>query len=61
VTEKGTLCGSGDISIESFPGPGDDDGRGGVVVLSACSMLAMTFTIQKDNRTPTTECTKKIG
>ena len=33
--ENGALCGSGDMSIESLPGPGDEDGRGGVVV---CSM-----------------------
>lgn len=33
-TTKGALCGRGEISIESFPGPGDEDGIGGVVVLS---------------------------
>lgn len=31
---KGALCGSGDISMGSFPGPGEDDGIGGVVELS---------------------------
>jgi hypothetical protein len=33
--EKGALCGRGEISIESKPGPGDDEGNGGVVVVSA--------------------------
>jgi hypothetical protein len=28
---KGSLCGSGEISIESFPNAGDEDGIGGVV------------------------------
>ena len=28
----GALCGNGDISIESLPGPGDDEGGGGVVM-----------------------------
>ena len=31
---KGALCGSGDISMGSFAGPGEDDGIGGVVELS---------------------------
>lgn len=31
----GCLCGRGEISIRSFIGPGEDDGRGGVVTLSA--------------------------
>ncbi len=35
VTTKGALWGRGDISIVSFPGPGEDDGIGGVVVPSA--------------------------
>ncbi len=34
VTMKGALCGSGDISIESFPGPGEEEGRGGVLARS---------------------------
>ena len=34
TAENGGLCGSGDISIESFPTPGEDDGRGGVIVFS---------------------------
>jgi hypothetical protein len=34
VAMKGALCGKGDMSIESFPGPGEDDGRGGVVMFS---------------------------
>ena len=28
------MWGSGDISIDSFPGPGEEDGRGGVVTHS---------------------------
>ena len=32
---NGALCGRGDMSIESLTGPGDEEGRGGVVVLSA--------------------------
>ena len=39
--ENGALCGRGDISIESFPGPGDDDGRGGVVVCSATVSIGL--------------------
>lgn len=35
TTLNGTLCGSGEISIESFPGPGEDEGIGGVVMPSA--------------------------
>jgi hypothetical protein len=34
-TKCGCLCGSGEISIRSFIGPGEDDGRGGVVTHSA--------------------------
>ena len=34
VTTKGTLWGSGDISIDSFPGPGEDEGSGGVLARS---------------------------
>ena len=34
LTTNGTLCGSGDISIESIPGPGEDDGSGGVLTFS---------------------------
>lgn len=33
-TLNGALCGSGDMSIESFPGPGEDEGIGGVVMPS---------------------------
>lgn len=35
TTEKGALWGRGEMSIESIPGPGDEDGKGGVVVVSA--------------------------
>ena len=35
TTLNGILCGSGEMSIESFPGPGDDEGIGGVVMPSA--------------------------
>lgn len=31
---KGALCGKGDMSIESFAGPGEDEGIGGVNVFS---------------------------
>ena len=31
VTMKGALWGNGDISIESFAGPGEEDGSGGVL------------------------------
>ena len=34
VTMKGALWGSGDISIESFPGPGEEEGSGGVLARS---------------------------
>ena len=34
VEVKGALWGSGDISIGSMPGAGDDDGIGGVVIPS---------------------------
>ena len=34
VTTKGALWGSGEISIESLPGPGEDEGSGGVLARS---------------------------
>lgn len=34
VTMKGALWGSGDISIESIPGPGEEEGSGGVLARS---------------------------
>ena len=34
VITKGALWGSGDISIESFPGPGEEEGSGGVLARS---------------------------
>lgn len=34
---KGALWGSGDMSMESFPGPGEDDGIGGVLTFSVLS------------------------
>ena len=34
VTTKGALWGSGEISIESFPGPGEEEGSGGVLARS---------------------------
>lgn len=34
AVEKGALCGRGEMSIGSLPGPGEDEGRGGVVMLS---------------------------
>ena len=34
VTTKGALWGSGDISIDSFPGPGEEEGSGGVLARS---------------------------
>ena len=35
VTTNGALWGRGEISIESLPGPGEEDGMGGVTALSA--------------------------
>jgi hypothetical protein len=32
--QRGCLWGRGEISMRSFMGPGEDDGRGGVVTLS---------------------------
>lgn len=37
ATANGALWGSGDISMESFPGPGEDDGIGGVLTFSILS------------------------
>lgn len=34
VTAKGALWGSGDISIDSFAGPGEEEGSGGVLAPS---------------------------
>ena len=34
VITKGALWGSGDISIESLPGPGEEEGSGGVLARS---------------------------
>lgn len=37
VATKGALWGSGDISIDSFAGPGEEEGSGGVLAPSvAC-------------------------
>lgn len=46
---KGALCGSGDISMGSFPGPGEDDGTGGVVELSR-SMHVLNWTEENNAR-----------
>lgn len=35
VIEYGGLCGRGDISMISIAGAGEEDGRGGVVMLSS--------------------------
>ena len=42
---KGALCGSGDMSIGSFPGPGDEDGTGGVVELSVEILIMSSHTV----------------
>lgn len=34
VKEKGALCGSGEISMQSIGGAGEEEGKGGVVILS---------------------------
>ena len=39
VTMKGALWGSGDISIESIPGPGEEEGSGGVLARSVTCQL----------------------
>ena len=44
---KGALCGSGDVSMESIPGPGEDDGGGGVVTHSA-TISANAFHLTAD-------------
>jgi hypothetical protein len=42
--KKGVLCGRGEMSMHSFIGPGEDDGRGGVVVFSAeCQLVFIAF------------------
>ena len=57
---NGILWGRGDISIESLHGPGEEDGIGGVVVLSVqhqqrCQQNTCV------HPTPTTECTEEVG
>lgn len=37
--KNGALCGSGEMSIHSFIGPGEDEGRGGVVTFSILCQL----------------------
>ena len=45
---NGGLCGSGDISIASCAGPGEDEGMGGVVVLSgSCHQYVCTQLVAK--------------
>jgi hypothetical protein len=39
---KGTLCGKGDMSIISVLPIGDEDGRGGVVIISTCVSAFLT-------------------
>ena len=41
--ENGALCGRGDISMESFPGPGEEEGGGGVVAHSTVSLSFRVF------------------
>lgn len=41
VVMKAGLCGSGDISMTSIDGAGEDDGNGGVVITSSVQRLSM--------------------
>jgi hypothetical protein len=44
ICAKGVLCGSGEMSMRSFNGPGEDEGSGGVVAFSAsCQLLFSLF------------------
>jgi hypothetical protein len=44
--KKGALCGRGEMSMHSFIGPGEDEGRGGVVVFSAeCQLVFCAFSL----------------
>lgn len=40
TTKVGFLCGRGDISITSIAGAGEDDGRGGVVIMSSIYLIS---------------------
>lgn len=59
---NGALCGNGDISMESFPGPGEEEERGGVVARSippsAKNILRPMF--RDIALTSTVDCTEKI-
>lgn len=50
VTMKGALWGSGDISIESFPGPGEEEGSGGVLARSRPLSVPNRFEEKSDRR-----------
>lgn len=52
-TTKGVLCGRGDMSIDSYRGPGEEEGGGGVVTLSVCG-LANVGPIHVNSRTSPT-------
>jgi hypothetical protein len=43
---KGALCGKGEASMASGPAPGDDEGIGGVVVPSTCTVSATSIDCQ---------------
>ena len=47
------------MSMHSFNGPGDDEGRGGVVVFSAGCQLDSVFS-QLTTLTPAIHCSEKV-
>jgi hypothetical protein len=52
VILNGALWGSGDMSMESFPGPGDEDGRGGVVTHSILSSVFFSLAAPEQSSYP---------
>ena len=48
LVANGGLCGSGEISIASCAGPGEDEGMGGVVVLSesCCQCMCIQLVVE---------------
>lgn len=49
---NGGLCGRGDISIASCAGPGEDEGMGGVVVLSGLCYQHICIQLVAQGRIP---------
>jgi hypothetical protein len=58
--QRGCLCGRGEISMRSFIGPGEEDGRGGVVTLSINYINTFSVSFYSAMLTTPINCPEKI-